>query len=96
MSMPTSAMACDGGRVDLVAGFGAAGPGDGLVTGELGEEPQRHLGAAGVVGAQEQHGRFAVGDLPSTLARAVRRWRANRSASSGRKLGTLARPANWS
>jgi hypothetical protein len=34
--------------------------------------------------------------LTSTRARAVRRWRAKRSASSGRKLGTEARPANWS
>ena len=27
------------------------------------EEPERHLGAAGVVGAQEQHGGLGVGDL---------------------------------
>ena len=52
-----------GGRVDLVAGFGSARPGDGLLTGEVVEEPERHLGAAGVVGAQEQHGGLGVGDL---------------------------------
>ena len=63
MSMPTSAIACDGGRVDLDAGFGSARPGDGLLAGEVGEEAERHLGAAGVVGAQEQHGGLAVGDL---------------------------------
>src|SRR5204863_7403381 len=40
----------DGGGVDLVAGFGAAGPGHRPVAGKVGEEPQRHLGAAGVVG----------------------------------------------
>ena len=39
------------------AGFGAAGPGDGVVAGEVVEEPEGHLGAAGVVGAQEQHHR---------------------------------------
>ena len=60
MSMPTSAMACDGGGVDFVAGFGAARPRDRAVAGEVGEESERHLGAAGVVGAQEQHGGFAV------------------------------------
>ena len=51
------------GRVDLVAGFGAAGPGDALITGEVVEVPERHLGAACVVGAQEQHGGLGVGDL---------------------------------
>ena len=33
---------------------------------------------------------------PSTRASAVRRWRANRSASSGRKLGMVLPVANWS
>ena len=34
--------------------------------------------------------------LPSTLARAFRRWRAKRSAINGRKWLNLARSANWS
>lgn len=42
------------------AGFGAAGPADCPVCGEGLEEPERHLGAAGVVGAKEQHRGFAV------------------------------------
>lgn len=50
----------DGGPVDLVAGFGSAGPGDGLITGEGSEEAEGHLGPAGVVGAEEQHGGLAV------------------------------------
>ena len=32
----------------------------------------------------------------ATFASAFRRWRAKRSASSGRKLTTVARAANWS
>ena len=43
-----------------VAGFGPAGPGDRGVAGVALEEAQRHLGAAGVVRAQEQHDGFAV------------------------------------
>ena len=58
--MPRLGHRRDRGRVDLVAGFGSARPGDRRVTGELGEEPHRHLRAAGVVGAQEQHGGFAI------------------------------------
>ncbi|GAA3463402.1 hypothetical protein GCM10018963_54150 [Saccharothrix longispora] len=33
---------------------------------------------------------------PSTRARAVNRWRANRSAGNGRKSGTVLYAANWS
>ena len=51
----------DGGGVDLGAGFGAAGPGDGAVAGEVVEPAEGHLRAAGVVHAQEQHDRGAVG-----------------------------------
>ena len=58
--MPRSAIAVDGGRVDLDPGFGTTGPGDRPVTGQGGEEPHRHLRAAGVVHAQEQHGGLAV------------------------------------
>jgi hypothetical protein len=86
----------DSGGVDFIAGFGAAGPRDGFVSGEVGEEPECHLRAPRIVGAQKQHGRLAGGALPSTFARALRRWRAKRSASSGRRLTTVARPANWS
>jgi hypothetical protein len=45
----------DGGRIDGRPRLGAARPGDGPVTGEALEEAQGHLGAAGVVDAQEQH-----------------------------------------
>jgi hypothetical protein len=51
---------CDGGGVDGDAGFATFGPGDGAVTGEVLEEAHRHLGAAGVAHAQEQHGGLAV------------------------------------
>ena len=57
----------DGGGVDLDAGFGAAGPGDGAVAGEVVEPAEGHLGAAGVVDAQEQHDRGAVGGLAFDL-----------------------------
>ena len=50
----------DGRRVDLVAGFGSAGPGDGLVAGDGLEKAEGHLGPAGVVGAEEQHSGLAV------------------------------------
>ena len=46
--------------VHLGAGLAAAGPGDGVVPGEVGEEAHRHLGPTGVVHAQEQHDRSAV------------------------------------
>ena len=36
---------------------------DRFLAGEVGEEAERHLGAAGVVGAQEQYGGFGVGDF---------------------------------
>jgi hypothetical protein len=42
-------------------GFGATGPGDGPVAGEVGEPAECHLRAPGVVDAQEQHRGFAVG-----------------------------------
>ena len=57
----------DGGRVDLEAGFGAAGPGDGTVAGESLEPAERHLGAAGVVDAEEQHDGQAVVGLALDL-----------------------------
>jgi hypothetical protein len=86
----------DGGRVDFGAGFGAAGPGDRGVGGEVGEEAEGDLGAAGVTGAQKRTiGRASV-ERPSTPARARRRGRANRSAISGRKLGMLLAVANRS
>jgi len=44
----------DGGRVDLAAGFGAAGPGDRFAAGEVVEPAEGHLGATGVVDAEEQ------------------------------------------
>jgi hypothetical protein len=45
--------------MDFIARLAAAGPGDGVVCGEVGEEPERHLRASRVVGAQEQHRRLA-------------------------------------
>jgi hypothetical protein len=48
------------GAVDLVAGFGSTGPGDGSVARVVVEEPQGHLGPAGVVHAQEEHDRLTV------------------------------------
>ena len=50
-------------RVDLVSGFRSAGPGDGILSGHVREVTQRHLGAARVVGAQEQDGGLAVDHL---------------------------------
>ena len=61
----------DRGGVDFVARFGAAGPGDRGVAGVVLEEAHRHLGAAGVVGAQEQHGGFAVMGQPFDLGQGV-------------------------
>jgi hypothetical protein len=61
----------DRGRVDLAAGFGAAGPADRPVCGEGLEEPERHPGAAGVVGAQEQHRGFAVVVQPFDLGQGM-------------------------
>ena len=46
----------DGGRVDLVGRFGAAGVDVDAVAGEVAEPAGGHLGAAGVVDAEEQHG----------------------------------------
>ena len=69
------------------AGFGATGPADRAVPSEMLEEAQRHLGAAGVVHAQEQHDwacRRREGPRPWPTR--DRRWRANRSAISGRNL----------
>jgi len=43
----------DGGRVDLVSGFGAAGPGDRAVAGVLLEKAECHLGPSGIVDAKE-------------------------------------------
>ena len=63
----------DGGRVDLVAGFGAAGPGNALIAGKVVEVPQRHLGAASIVRAQEEHGGLGGGGIALTRARAVSR-----------------------
>src|SRR2546423_15299107 len=45
----------DGGGVDLGAGFGAVRPGNRGACGEMLEEAEGHLGAAGVVDTQEQH-----------------------------------------
>jgi hypothetical protein len=50
----------DGGRVDLVYGFGSARPGDGMVAGQSLKEAEGHLGPAGVVAVQDQDGRLAV------------------------------------
>jgi hypothetical protein len=50
----------DGGGVDLAGRFRAAGPADRAVAGKVLEEPERHLGAPGVVRAQEQHRREPV------------------------------------
>jgi hypothetical protein len=72
----------DGGRVDFVSGLGSARPGDRVVP-ALWVQRNSTVGLPSLI-------------LPSTRASACRRWRANRSASRGRKLGMLARPANWS
>src|SRR5262249_37472847 len=45
----------DRGRVDLAFGHGSAGVDDDLIAGQALEPGGRHLGAAGVVDAQEQH-----------------------------------------
>ena len=50
----------DGGGIYFVAGFGSARPGHRPFPGQVGKESARHLGAPGVVGAQEQHYGFAV------------------------------------
>ena len=61
----------DGGGVDFVSGFSAARPGHTVVTGEVGEEAERHLRAAGVVGAKEQHRRPPVVDLAFNAGQGV-------------------------
>ena len=58
--MPRSAIAATAAGLILEAGLGTAGPGDGPVAGEVLEEAQCHLAAAGVVDAEEQHDRPAV------------------------------------
>ena len=55
MSMPTSAIACDGDGVDLVGGRGSGGADLDAVAGEVAQQAGGHLGAAGVVDADEQH-----------------------------------------
>ena len=57
MSMPTSAMAATA-AVLTCGRVGAAGEHLDPVAGEVAEPAGRHLGAAGVVHAQEQHGRL--------------------------------------
>ena len=57
MSMPTSAMAATAAGLTSVGRLGAAGPADGAVAGEVVEPAGGHLGAAGVVDAEEQDGR---------------------------------------
>ena len=86
----------DGGGVDLVAGFGPAGP-------CRGESPARWLKYPRAIWERPAlwvHKNSTVGlasvILPSTRAKAVRRCRAQRSASSGRNLEMVALPANWS
>ncbi len=54
--MPTSLHGLDGGRVDLVGRGGAGGADLDAVAGEVGQPGGGHLGAAGVVDADEQHG----------------------------------------
>ena len=86
----------DRGRVDLVAGFRAARPGHGLVPGEVVEEAESHLGAAGVVGAQEQHGGLAVGDLAFDAGQGVKALAGEAFGQQRQEVGIVARPANWS
>ena len=56
----TAALVADSSRYDLPVLDPVR---DGVVAGEVGEEAQGHLGASGVVGAQEQHRGLAVADL---------------------------------
>ncbi len=58
----------DGGGVDGDGGFGAAGPGDGTVAGEVLEEPECHVATAGVVHAQESTTGLPSLYRPSTFA----------------------------
>ena len=86
----------DGGRVDLFAGFGATGPGDRVVAGVVLEEAERHLGAAGVVDAQEQHDGLAVDLQPFDPGQGLETLPGEAFGQQGRKLAMVARPANWS
>ena len=81
----------DGGRVDRSAGFGAAGPGDGAVAGEVVEPAEGHLRAAGVVDAEEQHGRSRSA-LRTGLRQASARG-ARRSVSAAGRVGKGTAPA---
>jgi hypothetical protein len=61
MSMPTSAHRGDRSRVRCVAGIGPAGENIDRVAGQVPQPAGRHLRAAGVVHAEEQDGRPALG-----------------------------------
>ena len=58
-----------------------------VVAGEVGEESERHLGAAGVVGAQEQHGGFAVGDLAFDAGQGVEALAGEAFGQQGQEVG---------
>ena len=54
--MPTSRMASTAAGLTWSAGVGAGGADLDAVAGQVGEPPGGHLGAAGVVDTDEQHG----------------------------------------
>ena len=87
--MPTLGHGLDGGRVDLVGGLGTGGADLDPAPGKGGEERGGHLGAAGVVDADEQDGGLLgwVGGHGGLLG-----WRSERGIA-GRKRYVAHRPA---
>ena len=96
MSMPTSAIACT--AAGLISSPGSDPPDQATAC-----SPARWVKKPSAIWERPAlwvHRNSTVGlpsvILPSTRASAFSRWRAKRSATSGRKLGTVAREANWS
>ncbi len=69
---------CDGDGIDLVGGFGSGGADLDAVPGQMGQQRSGHLGAAGVMHANEQdtgfgcHGRQHLSQILSGRFRACR------------------------
>lgn len=84
------------GGIHLPAGLRPARPGDGLLAGEVVEPAQGHLGAAGIVNAQDSTTGVSSPALPSTRTKALSRCLAKRSPIRGRKVTTVALLANRS
>ncbi|MFE3408836.1 hypothetical protein ACFXMT_10975 [Streptomyces mirabilis] len=60
------------------------------------EEAHGYLAASGVVNAEEEQDGLAVGVVAFDLGQGAQALAGERSAMSGRKLGMVLRPANWS